>query len=431
MGLETSVTVWITYEHLWRVALLTFAVLAILFIVRRRVGGRGLSYHILVGGLILLLVGELLRLDVPLVPAWTVGDATIYLPAYGGGYLLVLAGFLSVMHDARRARDAICGERDFIQGIIETSEVFIMGLSLDDGRILMFNKGGERITGYSRQEVVGRLYREVFLAPEDRAEAIRIREAIRTGGLQEIGDHEHRIITKSGESRLISWTYTVCHDHAGRQVQVVAFGHDVTEQRQMQDRLEKAKTALEEANKELHRLASTDYLTGLTNRRLAMTLLDREIVRARRHRAPLSVILMDLDGFKAINDTYGHEAGDEVLKHVAQLLSRRLRATDIVARHGGDEFLLLFPETGPAEAPLLADIVQGLIRENPFTWHGAQIPLAASLGLAACDIGRNLTPDELVRRADEAMYRAKRAGGNRVETWNCPAPAETPSCTST
>lgn len=417
---------WFTYEHLWRVGTLASAVLVILLIVRRKVGGKGSSYYVLSGGLILLLVGELLRLDDPLLSARKLGDILAYLPAYSGGYLLTFVGFLSVVRDVRRGQNALRSERDFIRGIIETNEVLIMGLDLEHGRIIIFNKGAERITGYRRQEVLGRPYREVFLAPEDRPEAVRVREGMRSGRLREVGVHEHHVIIKSGERRLISWTYTVCHEESGRQAHVVGFGHDVTEQRQMQQRLEKAKADLERANQELDRLASTDYLTGLINRRLAETLLDREVVRMRRQRTALGVILMDLDGFKAVNDTHGHEAGDAALKHVARLLGRRLRATDVAARYGGDEFFLIFAQTGAAGAASLAEVVRDLIEKNPLVWQGTQVPLAASLGLAACEAGEFVVAEDLVRRADEAMYCAKRLGGNRVATWGCQEPAEAP-----
>jgi diguanylate cyclase (GGDEF)-like protein/PAS domain S-box-containing protein len=384
------------------------------------------SYFVLSAGVALLLVGELLRLDDALTSARKLGNLIDYLPAYSGGYLLTLVGFLSVMRDVRRGQHALRGERDFIRGIIETNEVLIIGMSLEDGRIVMFNKGAERVTGYSRQEVLGRPYREVFLAPEDRSEAVCFREAIRSGRHQGVGVREQYVIVKSGERRLISWTYTVCREEGERQARLAAFGRDVTEQRQMQERLEKTKADLERVNRELDRLASTDYLTGLVNRRLAATLLDREAARARRYGTALSVILMDLDGFKAINDAHGHEAGDAALKHVARLLGRRLRAADVAARYGGDEFFLLFAETGVAGASLLAETVRDLIEGSSLMWQGSRIPVTASIGLAVCGAGQQMSPHDLIRRADQAMYRAKRLGGNRVATWGCQEPEETP-----
>jgi diguanylate cyclase (GGDEF)-like protein len=205
---------------------------------------------------------------------------------------------------------------------------------------------------------------------------------------------------------------------------MAAFGCDVTEQRQMQESLERAKADLERANVDLERLATTDYVTGLINRRLASALFEREVVRSRRACTPLAAILMDLDRFKAINDTYGHEAGDAVLRGVAPAIAARLRTSDIVARYGGDEFLFVLPDTDVPGAELLAEEVRRLVQRTPVKHGAAELAVTVSLGLAVLEPGQHLTVDQLVRRADEAMYRAKKLGGNRVAVWGAPAEAD-------
>ena len=126
---------------------------------------------------------------------------------------------------------------------------------------------------------------------------------------------------------------------------------------------------------------------------------------------------MDMDHFKAVNDTYGHEAGDAVLRHVASEMRRRLRAGDIVARYGGEEFLILLPETDNAPAARLTETLRQRIAESPLVWGDGLIHMTASFGIAVLKPGQDIHPDVLVRMADEAMYWVKHLGGNQVASW--------------
>ena len=158
----------------------------------------------------------------------------------------------------------------------------------------------------------------------------------------------------------------------------------------------------------LHELAHTDPLTGLSNRRSLRNAIRAEL---ERHPAaePVSLILLDLDRFKAINDTHGHEVGDRVLVHVCRLLRESVRKGDQVGRWGGEEFVVLLPNTLLREAQELAERLQGVLNANALE---GRYPVSASFGVATA-LPED-TADSLVSRADHAMYASKQAGGNRV-----------------
>ena len=158
--------------------------------------------------------------------------------------------------------------------------------------------------------------------------------------------------------------------------------------------------------------ARTDPLTGLTNRRAMEEILELENFRALRSRQPFSIVLADLDRFKLINDTYGHEAGDEVLRETARRLQRHLRHQDMVARWGGEEFLILLPETDAVAAQTVAEKLRRAIAETPAEVGPNLLPLTMSLGVDTVHFSQ--PQEDFLRRADQNLYRAKREGRNRV-----------------
>lgn len=166
------------------------------------------------------------------------------------------------------------------------------------------------------------------------------------------------------------------------------------------------------AHEKLKFLAYHDPLTGLLNRRVLETVLKREITRAQRYSSQLSIVFIDLDQFKQINDTYGHDRGDEVLRHLAEKLSAMVRDSDIVARYAGDEFIAVLPETSPQNAAKLMKRMQQDLVRNPLTVGEATIPLAISFGVASISdlpAGASVDPSELLKQADRKLLREKKS----------------------
>ena len=156
-----------------------------------------------------------------------------------------------------------------------------------------------------------------------------------------------------------------------------------------------------------------DSLTGLYNRQYFDESLKREIHRAKRHHQNLTVLFFDLDDFKRINDSYGHQAGDRVLERVAKMILGEKRSEDIAARYGGEEMVLILPETGQLEALVLAERIRERVAESVIAFRGSKMRLTISGGLAAFPINAT-TADTLLKCADRALYRAKGAGKNNI-----------------
>jgi diguanylate cyclase (GGDEF)-like protein len=180
----------------------------------------------------------------------------------------------------------------------------------------------------------------------------------------------------------------------------------------MNRKLQKERRRLREANERIERMARTDTLTGLANRRVHDDEMDRAVSAARRHDEPLSVLMADLDKFKNVNDEYGHAAGDRVLKAFGKLLQESCRAEDVPLRFGGEEFLVIMPHTDADEARRMAERLREEWAQTDVS--GVDRPTTVSIGVAEWQ--RDEDQEELVRRADDALYAAKDDGRNCVRS---------------
>ncbi|PAV48975.1 GGDEF domain-containing protein [Pseudomonas sp. HAR-UPW-AIA-41] len=221
-------------------------------------------------------------------------------------------------------------------------------------------------------------------------------------------------LSPSPAQRLSSTMNSITACASGLLVSWILYRNFLREQ-QLRKVLLRQRETLKARTRQLQFQATHDTLTGLFNRREFERLTENELSRVNRHPAPLSLLMLDLDHFKAINDNFGHPAGDAVIRHVARLLSEHTRNCDTIGRLGGEEFIILLPETDLPQAQQTAEKLRGLIEHSAIDVDNGRLRITASVGLACLAPGCQTDLSPLYLAADQALYRAKRAGRNRVE----------------
>jgi diguanylate cyclase (GGDEF)-like protein/PAS domain S-box-containing protein len=273
-----------------------------------------------------------------------------------------------------------------------------------DDRVVYWNRAAEQISGWSAADAAGHQLDEL-LAP-DRETTGTAGAAVRSQGEW---SGELQIVDAAGASRVMESRWTLLRDEDGRPTGVLAVSTDVTERRATEAEL----------IKRLEAGATRDPLTGLPNRALLDHRLDEAVAASERTRSPLAVLFIDLDAFKAINDGLGHLLGDLVLREVAARLDTALRDRDTVARFGGDEFVVLLPDTDVSGADRLARRLLAAVGE-PMELDGHHLDVSASIGVA---VSPPLDPQTLLRSADAAVYYAKEHGRAQVHVFAGDPPA--------
>ncbi len=217
-----------------------------------------------------------------------------------------------------------------------------------------------------------------------------------------LGEEEHGLRINMKDGRVLERHSRGLHGPEGEYWGRIWFYRDITLMQRMAE--------------ELERLSQTDPLTEVANRRAFMEALERECVRVRRHGSPLSLLLMDLDHFKQINDQYGHAAGDVVLKECARVVEPEIRASDYFARIGGEEFAIVLPESDLRSARQLAERVRRAIAAHAFDSPQGALTVTVSVGVATTVSDQDESPECLLIRADKWLYAAKSEGRNRVRS---------------
>lgn len=344
------------------------------------------------------------------------GNRVLVLAAY---LLLALAAFLVALLNLRH-RQSAHSLRENETRLREITATMSDGLMVigQDGRVLFANPEASLLLGYEPNELLEADMHDLLHVREDGSPASRsdcpVLNISRSG--QTSRGLEEMFRRKDGTVMPVSISASAVHRNQKVGDIVIAF-HDISERKQLERELE-------------HR-AHTDVLTGLSNRRHFYELAEHEVARARRYGTPLAALMLDIDHFKQINDSYGHPVGDTVLQKLSEVCRKILRENDIIGRLGGEEFAILLPEAGPERAMEVAERLR-LAAENTGIALAQEkhIHFFVSIGVTSM-VASDENVDAMLKRADEALYAAKNSGRNRVCSEAVPLEQDSPSAPGT
>ena len=312
------------------------------------------------------------------------------------GALVGLCGISTDITERRRLERQLAERQRLLDTVLDNigSAVY---MKAHDGRYLYVNRNAAEFFGASPAEVIGKTDREL-ISSENAASFAILDESVLRGRDRVAGVEE--IVDADGSLRH-HWSVKVPLVQNGQLISTIGISTDITEVVELRQKFEQ--------------LAHTDSLTSLSNRRHVLERLGQELRRMQRHGHPLALIMFDIDRFKAINDGFGHAAGDRALIEVAGICRSTLRDIDIPGRVGGDEFLVILPETGSEQADAVARRLQQRIRSARLaTDESKTIKFTTSFGVVVARPDEDL--DHLLGRADAALYQAKQCGRDRIWT---------------
>ena len=315
------------------------------------------------------------------------------------GRRAVMGSFMDI-NERKYLEEALSQSEERYRSILEQMQDSYSEMDLA-GNYTFSNASNCRELGYTMEELIGMNFRKIVPQNEvDRIFAV-YNEIYRTGTPRK--SFEHKVVTKNGEVRCAETAISLLVDRQGKITGFRGVSRDVTERKLLEDKLAD--------------MATKDFLTGLPNRALLFDRFQLAAAEAHRESKMLAVMSLDLDQLKSVNDSMGHNAGDELLRCVAARLTSNLRSTDTVARIGGDEFLLLLPKIHTVDnAVCIANKIICSFQE-PFAINGNNLLTSVSIGMAICPSnGEDL--ETLMNKSDAALYQAKNSGRNRFIVYN-------------
>jgi len=299
-----------------------------------------------------------------------------------------------VMTLETRGRELVQREEIYRQMVHSANSII---LSWDtEGKITFFNQFAQHFFGYSEAEIIGHNVLETIVPKEDSegVDLVELMKQIRTHPENFI-NNENENIKRNGERVWISWTNKPIYDNKGKFLEILSVGNDITQRKKLED--------------ELARYASTDMLTGALNRRFGEEFLQRSLEDAHLQKQTLSIAFLDVNNLKKVNDIYGHNEGDELIRLTADTIMKTIRKQDRLCRLGGDEFLIIFPKCNMQQAKELWQSANtalealNILAKKPYKF-------SVSHGLVSYDSKEPLPDYKLfIKQADELMYEDKRA----------------------
>jgi len=279
------------------------------------------------------------------------------------------------------------------------------GVVMIDGNhiIMYYNESARRIFGYSMEEALGQPL-DILIPERHHVQHDALIDEFEAGQsvCKHMGQRSRQVYGRRKDGAEFVLSAAIFKLGSKKERFYAAVVRDISENKRTEE--------------ELLRLAATDPLTGAFNRREFTALADREALRAQRYHHALSILMLDLDHFKKLNDTYGHAAGDKALQRFTTLCCNALRNVDIFGRWGGEEFVALLPETPADGAGIIAERLRKMVADTVITFNGHKITFSVSIGIAQYRDGET-SVDAPLSRADSAVYDAKKAGRNRISIY--------------
>jgi diguanylate cyclase (GGDEF)-like protein len=332
----------------------------------------------------------------------------LHLRHMDAGAILLADGNTSRLREViSRIRD---GSKNNKRHVIQS----IVNRVMKEARALMITKPSRKKETGSSRSVEGERRISVICVPLVTQKEIRgviyVRSASAPQGFRK---DDLLFINQLGHPVALAIENTLLHEKNRRSEEALEKARD-----ELETKVEERTLELMEANRKLNELSITDGLTGLFNHRYFMRALEAEYRRAIRYKRSLALLLLDIDHFKRVNDTYGHPCGDLVLRDLAALLKGCLRSADVAARYGGDEIAVILPETTESKASEVAEKLRRRLEKNSFEWEGSSFSITCSIGVAAVPETNIAYRNELLSSADKSLYLAKGKGRNHVIAFN-------------
>ena len=330
---------------------------------------------------------------------------------------LLMYGTHQDISERKASEDALRESESHFRSLFNQTHDAVFLLDLN-GRHILVNQRAADMLGYTMDEITALSINETS-AEKEKSEMIIKR--LLAG--EYIPLYERLFRKKDGQIIPVEINLELINDKNGAPVYIQSIVRDISERKRTEKEIKIVNELLnsrlieiEQLQKELHEQTLRDPLTGLYNRRYLNETLEREIARGKRGKKHLSIIISDIDHFKKINDTYGHQVGDKFLIEVAAIMKKHARASDIVCRFGGEEFLLVLPDATKTSASKRAEELRKICADICILHEGKKLKITLSFGVATHPI-HGKDADELVVKADKAMYKSKRAGRNQVSIW--------------